>query len=367
MIDGWNGYPVARYEAHEEPIGFYDAHGNRAKCGDAIAVHINISTSEQLPVLPHMPKVEIVSISGEHAPRYKGVQIDLSPLANLPNVRELEITCHAVSDVSPIASLSELRRLIIWSHALSDLSLIPLARLHQLRKLSIVSNAVSDLSLVGGLPHLEALFIRSKGLSRIDLGGIAAALKTVEFNHCSITSLTGLSFAPNLTQITATGCEHLADLRIVPVFTKLSTIKIWGSQKLVELRPVSASKSIRSIEIHHCWTLSNIAPLVQIEGLRELILIGCEAVIDHTPLDHAKGLRVTVRSQAIPKATFYMPTDEERRRGFDTHPGTRSQGETMTKLKMHHLEERDRELRRRRLFFAASLLLLLLGAALVVT
>jgi internalin A len=84
---------------------------------------------------------------------------DLSPLAGLRSLQDLNITSTAVSDLSPLAGLSALATLDRHEAQVSDLS--PLAGLSGLRSLCAFKNKISDVSALAGMPALEALLIYS--------------------------------------------------------------------------------------------------------------------------------------------------------------------------------------------------------------
>ncbi len=77
---------------------------------------------------------------------------DLSPLAGLKKLKQLEIYREPVRDLRPLAGLLALERLTVSETPLVDIS--PLAGLHNLTVLNLQTNSISDLSALRHLPKL---------------------------------------------------------------------------------------------------------------------------------------------------------------------------------------------------------------------
>ena len=90
---------------------------------------------------------------------------DLSPLAGLTRLEELDLWKNAVSDISPVAALTQLTHLGLLGNAVSDIS--PVAGLTNLETLSLDSNSISDISAVAGLTNLRRLQLNNNFISDI--------------------------------------------------------------------------------------------------------------------------------------------------------------------------------------------------------
>lgn len=80
---------------------------------------------------------------------------DLSPLASMVGLKELDLSHTAVSDLSPLAGLGLLEALDLGNTAVR--SLAPLARLGALRRLDLSNTAVDDVTPLAVLNQLEEL------------------------------------------------------------------------------------------------------------------------------------------------------------------------------------------------------------------
>ncbi len=81
---------------------------------------------------------------------------DLTPLAELYNLRELGLGDNNISDLTPLANLSNLEVLGISDNKVTDLS--PFSGLTSLERLHIGNNKIEDLSPLSGMKNLTELW-----------------------------------------------------------------------------------------------------------------------------------------------------------------------------------------------------------------
>ena len=124
------------------------------------------------------------------------VALDLTPLANMKNLKSLRTGCNAI-DLAPLSGLKELTELDLThggfgptSGNVEYTSLAPLAGLENLTSLTIRNSHVSDLTPLSGLKKLRSLTIHNAG---------------------SITDLTPLSALPELTDLSISATRQQLD------------------------------------------------------------------------------------------------------------------------------------------------------------
>ncbi len=83
---------------------------------------------------------------------------DISPLANLTNLVDLNIHTQDISDLSPLSDLTQLEELRLAGNSFTDIS--PLRGLYKLQYLELTGNDVTDISPLSGLPNLMQLDLR---------------------------------------------------------------------------------------------------------------------------------------------------------------------------------------------------------------
>ena len=83
---------------------------------------------------------------------------DISPLANLTKLVDLNIHTQDISDLSPLSGLTSLVELRLAGNSFTDLS--PLRGLDSLEYLELTGNSITDISPLSGLTRLVALDLR---------------------------------------------------------------------------------------------------------------------------------------------------------------------------------------------------------------
>ena len=121
---------------------------------------------------------------------------DLSPLGSLRALRELSVPAGSASAFGFVAQLSELRVLDLSQTGLSDLT--PLARLQHLEQLDVGFTAVSDLAPLRGLGTLVDLDLHHT--AAVDVSPLAGLprLEKLSLSETPVTDLRPLSSHPSL-------------------------------------------------------------------------------------------------------------------------------------------------------------------------
>jgi len=117
---------------------------------------------------------------------------DISPLAGLTSLTELDLFYNQISDISPLAGLTSLTRLDLGYNQISDIS--PLLNLTSLTHLSLHDNQISDISPLASLTSLIELHLEANNISDIkplvdNLGLGEGDWVVLRFNPLSDTSL----------------------------------------------------------------------------------------------------------------------------------------------------------------------------------
>ena len=113
---------------------------------------------------------------------YASRDLDLLPLKELTNLVRLGVTSSGVSDVSPLSELINLEWLSIQSnYRISDIS--ALASLKKLKELNLARNKISDVSPLAGLHNLEELQLQSNNI--LDISPLDALRENTEIHWFS--------------------------------------------------------------------------------------------------------------------------------------------------------------------------------------
>jgi Leucine-rich repeat (LRR) protein len=106
---------------------------------------------------------------------------DISHLKNLTNLTNLDLHDNKISDISDISSLTKLRRLRISHNQVSDIS--HLENLTELRYLNIHENEISDISVLFSLTKLERLELYNNKINISQINALQSALPRCMIIH----------------------------------------------------------------------------------------------------------------------------------------------------------------------------------------
>ena len=111
---------------------------------------------------------------------------DLTPLADLPKIREIDICGGEISDLSALANATGLKELSFAGNEIWDLS--PLANLTGLTRLNLENNEITDVSPLAGLINLTSLRLENNEILDFSpLDGLPASVIIVRHDNPGFT------------------------------------------------------------------------------------------------------------------------------------------------------------------------------------
>ena len=254
---------------------------------------------------------------------------DISPLAGLNNLTELFLANNSISDISPLAGLNNLTRLSLDYNPISDIS--ALSGLINLIWLSLLGNSISDLSplvantglgqgdaiIVNGNPlnnaainiHIPALVDRRvtvhfdkpfdkpvdipdsnlRTAIEKDLGKASGApittedmrrLIDLEASNASITDLTGLEHATNLTQLELSD-NSISDISPLAGLNNLTELYL-SDNSISDISPLAGLNNLIWLDLNNN-SISDLSPLADNTGLGS----GDVVLVKGNPLNNA--------------------------------------------------------------------------------
>ena len=260
---------------------------------------------------------------------------DISPLAGLNNLTQLFLANNSISDISPLAGLNNLTRLSLDYNPISDIS--ALSGLINLIWLSLLGNSISDLSpLVAntGLGQGDAIIVNGNPLNNAAINTHIPALQRrgvrVDFDDLDLTpvdipdsnlrtaiekdlgkasgapittedmkSLYELE-APNASITDLTGLEHATNLTLLEL----------GNNFISDISPLKGLTNLVRLELHNNF-ISDISPLVANTGLGrgdtvlvEGNLLNPVSINTHIPTLISRGVRVDFDTVDIPDSNL---------------------------------------------------------------
>lgn len=190
---------------------------------------------------------------------------DFSSLLRFPHLRRLEIRYGSTSDISPLADLTQLRELKIVKLPIRDLS--PIERLKYLDSLTIdLDTESTDISPIWRLRHLRRLAISSSHIRAVGPIANPTLLESLQ-----LLDLPLLSDVSEIGRLTA-----LRDLALI--FT--------GVEDITCLKPL---QELRGVDLRHSH-VRDIKVLSMLPNLEKIVLASTP-VNDITPLRNLRKLR----------------------------------------------------------------------------
>ena len=258
---------------------------------------------------------------------------DISPLKGLTNLVRLELHNNSISDISPLKGLTNLKYLLLDNNSISDIS--PLKGLTNLRRLELHNNSISDISplvantglgpgdviIVNGNPlnnasintHIPTLQLRGvrvdfdklvdipdsnlrtaieKALGKASGVTITTedmkSLYELEAPNASITDLTGLEHATNLTLLTLSD-NSISDISPLAGLNNLAELYL-SDNSISDISPLAGLNNLIWLELHNN-SISDLSPL---KGLNNLISLELSdnSISDISPLAGLTNLRI---------------------------------------------------------------------------
>ena len=204
--------------------------------------------------VPRLAEATFVPLA-RHASAYRGLRclaevtvetgcgIDLAALVHLPALRRLRVVDGPERQVPALADLGELRELDL-SHA-SVASLAPIAKLTKLEKLSLFCCArVVDLTPLRGLARLRSLDLNSTRVHDLSpLAGLAS-LRSLDVSSTRVSDLSPLAALDSLTACTT----PIRDLAPLASHTELTQLDLRGTD-VIDVRPLHALRRLAHVNL----------------------------------------------------------------------------------------------------------------------
>jgi len=140
----------------------------------------------------------------EHDYQTRGKLTDLSALAYMPHLEDIDVSFNNISDVSPLNGHEKLRNIYLHENSISDIS--TLTDIPAIERLSLDDNLLSDISVLANNTALHELHIYSNSITDISIVRTLPALRTLSFGDNPITDLSPLSDMPSDSYLNALDC-----------------------------------------------------------------------------------------------------------------------------------------------------------------
>ena len=209
---------------------------------------LDSASLESLESVSHLTTVTYLSVGDQEGRYSEGSEVkDISPLANLINLKYLDLENGNITDVKPLSNLKKLKRLQLTENKeLSDIS--PLAGLPDLEELHLNDTALADPSPLRTCPKLRIL--RMRGTKLKDLNGLKGfdALEFIYLEESTLESVEGAMNLPNLRTLWIWGSQ-VKDISPLKDHPTLDELNIAGLGKLKGVEIVPSLKKLKTIDV----------------------------------------------------------------------------------------------------------------------
>ncbi|UJS24332.1 Ig-like domain-containing protein [Thiothrix winogradskyi] len=240
---------------------------------------------------------------------------NLSQLAQLINLRTLDLSHTKLSNISGLAGLTQLTNLNLGFNAINNIS--ALAGMTQLQTLNLSFNAISDISALTGMNNLQALYLDANNLTTISALANKSALTKLYLDANQLTAITALASSSNLTEL---GLSH-NQLSTITTLSGMSTLQVLAldGNNLSDISGLSGLSSLQTLYLRGNL-LSNVAAISGLANLKTLELgfntistlpsLSSMTALQHVGLEHNALTDITALSGKTSLKSVFLEHNE---------------------------------------------------------
>ena len=212
------------------------------------------------------------------------------------------VNSNTISDLSPLAGLTNLTQLDLWGNNISDIS--ALASLTNLAGLWLGVNSISDISVVADLTHLINLGLEGNNISDISA---VAGLTNLNWLNLGANSILDVSVVANLANLTwlNLGSNNVFDVSALAGLTQLKMLYLWDNS-ISDLSPVEGLTDLTFLLLRDN-RITDISALVANMGLGSGDTVNVwrnplsyQSIHTHIPTLQQRGVTVEFNNRAHP-------------------------------------------------------------------
>nr|WP_246569899.1 leucine-rich repeat domain-containing protein [Lentibacillus saliphilus] len=195
---------------------------------------------------------------------------NLSGLQHAIMLEELNLRNNQITSIGEIGNLGELTKLNLMFNNISDARLSPLTNLPDLKELYLYANNIADVSILGTISTLTNLDVGSNPITDIQSLGQLTNLTALNLSNARQLNTAQLDAVNHVTSLGIMD-TNLSDLSPLSNFTNLTTLSV-GHNHVSDLSPLNQLNQLNRVIAPHnqVQDLSNATNLVN--GLSELNL-----------------------------------------------------------------------------------------------
>jgi len=187
-----------------------------------------VSNLDGIEYLTSLRNLTITGLNNGHRVPLTGV-LELSPLAALTGLVELNLSGNYIKDIWPLQDLTKLTELNLYLNQIEDIS--PLQGLTSISWLSLGANRITDISILENLTSLKQLLLFHNPIENFKAIINLGSLTELGLDSANISDLSPLGNLNNLTHLFI-GHNHFTDLSPLLSLTQLIYVDISYNENL---------------------------------------------------------------------------------------------------------------------------------------
>ena len=232
---------------------------------------------------------------------------DLSPLANMTSLTLLDLRENSIDDLEPLSELVSLQRLYLADNRVSDVS--ALANMTSMVNLNLSANAIEDLGPLAGLEGMKWLYLNENRIEDVSALADMTDMRTLELSDNAVADIAALTEFVRLQVLSLDGNRiedvsalanmpdmvslelsdnAVADIAALSELVRLSTLSLDGN-RIEDLSALADMTALRRLHLQRN-DVNDLTPLSELPRLSSLNL-DTNAIVDVTPLAEMSSVR----------------------------------------------------------------------------
>lgn len=261
-----------------------------------------------LTPIKNCKKLEKLDLSSQYSTsQYKELS-DISPLANLTNLKVLKLKTNDIQDVSVLKNLTNLEELDLFGNRKIK-SIEGFEKLTNLKKLFLNrTRSIKDITALKECKNLQQLSIQGNKVDNIDALKDHKNLEKLDISSNNIKDLTAISSSVNLTELLANG-NKIENLSAIKDLVNLKALHI-SENKISDISSLEKLTNLTDLDLSNN-PISSIDALKNLTKLTELKLVRANNVKDFSAISYLKNLEdLDIISSGVKDISFLNGLDK---------------------------------------------------------
>ena len=233
---------------------------------------IDVESLSTLTDLRHFDNLKVLRLAEGY-----GIE-DISPLAELEQLKELYLPANEIGDISPLFKLTELEVLDLSNNKIE--SIVPLTKIKKLTSLNLKNNNIQNITPLGGLKQLEELNLENNQVNEVNTLSQLTQLKQLNLAKNKISEVKPLTDLSELWKLDLSR-NQIGDISSLQKLKNLEVLYLNHNQ-IEKVDKLANITKINSLYLENN-SIKDISPLTKLENLK-VLHINNNQVEEITPL-----------------------------------------------------------------------------------